>query len=283
VAGANQDQHDYWNREESRHWVEQQRRYDEMLEPFGNAMLAAAGIAPDHRVLDIGCGNGMTTRAAARAASKGHALGVDLSKGMVAQAQRLARDEGVENVSYEVDDAQTRSFEPEFDRAISRFGVMFFDHPAGAFANIRSALRDDGQATFVVWQELFANEWLTVPSAGLLQHVELPDLGEPGGPGPFGLADPDRVRNLFTQAGFADLTIEPFESSMLLGGRGTLDEAVDFLAHTGIAEGMLKEATEETQTRAIEAVRDSLVPYLTDEGVRLGGAAWIVTATSLSA
>jgi SAM-dependent methyltransferase len=278
VASANQDQHDYWNREESRHWVEQQRRYDEMLEPFGNAMLTAAGVAPDHRVLDIGCGNGMTTRAAARVASKGHALGVDLSQGMVARAQELASEEGVENVSFEVDDAQTRSFDPEFDRAISRFGVMFFDDPAGAFANIRSALRDDGQATFVVWQELFANEWLTVPSAGLLQHVELPEMGEPGGPGPFGLADPDRVRNIFTEAGFADLAIEPFEGSMLLGGRGTLDEAVDFLTHTGIAEGMLKDVTAEVRALAVQAARDSLEPYLTDEGVRIGGAAWIVSA-----
>src|SRR5687767_1986692 len=228
MAAANQEQRDYWNREGSRHWVDQQRRYDEMLEPYGNAVLAAAGIAPDHRVLDIGCGNGMTTRAAARAASQGHALGIDLSKGMVARATELASEEGVENVAFEVDDAQTRSFEPEFDRAISRFGVMFFDHPVDAFANIRSALRDRGHVTFVVWQELIANDWVTVPSAAMLEHVELPDLGEPGAPGPFGLADPDRVRNLFTEAGYSDLTIDPFEESMLLDGRGTLDEAVDF-------------------------------------------------------
>ena len=278
MASPNQEQRDYWNRDDARHWIDAQRRYDEMLEPFGAAVLATAGIEPGHKVLDVGCGNGATTRGAARMARDGHALGIDLSEPMLDRARELARQEGIENVAFESDDAQTRAFEPEFDHAISRFGVMFFDDPPAAFANIRSALRDRGHATFVVWQEALANEWLSVPGAAMLEYTGLPERADPGSPGPFALSDPDRIRNLFAQAGFSELTIEPFETPMLLGGRGTLDESVDFLASTGIGQGFLEDLTPEVAKKALASVRDALEPFLTPEGVRIGSAAWIVSA-----
>ena len=58
MVRANEEQRAYWNREEARHWVDEQRQYDDMLGPFGDAMLEAADIQPSHRVLDVGCGNG---------------------------------------------------------------------------------------------------------------------------------------------------------------------------------------------------------------------------------
>ncbi len=106
MATANEAQRAYWNRDEARHWVDQQRRYDEMLEPFGVALLGAASITSGERVLDVGCGNGVTTRAAVRAAAKGSALGVDLSEAMLGRARELALEEGVANASFEADDAR---------------------------------------------------------------------------------------------------------------------------------------------------------------------------------
>jgi SAM-dependent methyltransferase len=275
---ANEEQRAYWNRDEARHWVEQQRRYDEMLEPFGTALLDAAAIASTDHVLDVGCGNGATTRAAARLASAGAALGVDLSQPMVERARETARDEGVPNVRFEVDDAQTRSFEPEFDCAISRFGVMFFDDPVAAFANIRSSLAAAGRIAFEVWQEMLVNDWMLVPAQAALAHVPMPDLGAPGAPGPYALADADRVRTILTDAGFTRVSIDPFDSPMLIGGRGTLDEAVTFMRNTGMGHGLLDDKAEDVQERVIAAVRDALEPHLTDEGVLLDGAAWIVAA-----
>ena len=89
-------------------------------------------------MLDIGCGNGQTSRDAARAASEGgRVLGIDLSGPMLAKAAQLARDEGISNVRFEQADAQVHAFEAgAFDLAISRFGVMFFEDPVAAFANI---------------------------------------------------------------------------------------------------------------------------------------------------
>ncbi len=279
MDAANEAQREYWNRDEARHWVDQQRRYDEMLEPFGTALLNAASIASGERVLDVGCGNGVTTRAAARAAGDGSALGVDLSEAMLKRARELALEERVANVSFEADDAQTRPFQPEFDVAISRFGVMFFDDPVAAFTNIRNGLREGGRVAFVVWQELLANEWMAVPGAAMLEHVE-PPVGDPMAPGPFAFADPDRVRTIFDAAGLRDLSIDAFAAPMLVGGRGTLDDAVAFMLNTGIAHAMLDDKPAELQSRAIAAVREALQPHVTAAGVLLGGATWLVTARS---
>jgi SAM-dependent methyltransferase len=277
MSGANAEQRAYWNREEARHWVDHQQRYDEMLAPFGDALLEVAAIEPGERVLDVGCGNGATTRAAARTATAGAALGVDLSEAMLERARELARAEGVTNVSFEADDAQTRSFEPEFDCAISRFGVMFFDDPEAAFTNIRTGLVGGGRVAFVVWQELLANEWMAVPGAAMLQLVELPETG-PGAPGPYALADADRVRAIFDGAGFRNLSIDPFAAPMPVGGHGTLDEAVTFMRNTGIAHALLDDKPPDIQERALDALRVALEPYATDEGVELGGAAWLIIA-----
>ncbi|MSO78309.1 MAG: class I SAM-dependent methyltransferase [Acidimicrobiia bacterium] len=279
MTTANEAQREYWNRDDARHWVDQQARYDEMLEPFGAAMLDAAGITSGEHVLDVGCGNGVTTRSAARSTVDGRALGVDLSEAMLERARALALKEGVANVSFDADDAQTRQFTPEFDVAISRFGVMFFDDPAAAFANIRSGLRPGGRGAFIVWQALPANEWMAVPGAAILEYVDPPD-GDPTAPGPYALADPDRVRSIFDTAGFRDLSIDAFTAPMLVGGRGTLDDATTFMRNSGIARAMLDDKPANLQERAIAAVREALKPHLTDEGVQLGGATWLVTATS---
>lgn len=279
MAGANEEQWAYWNRIEARHWVDHQQQYDEMLEPFGAAVLETARVTAAERVLDVGCGNGATTRSAARAATDGSALGIDLSEGMVERARDLAKSEGLTNVDFEQDDAQTRAFQSDFDCAISRFGVMFFEDPVAALANIRSSLRDGGRVAFAVWQDLLANEWLAVPAGGLLEHITMPDLGQPG-PGPFSLSDADHVRHVLDAAGYSDIALDGFQTQMLVGGRGTLDEAVDFLRNTGIARALLDEAAPDVEQRAMAAVRELLEPRMTPEGLRLGGSAWLVTARS---
>ena len=105
-----------------------------------------------------------------------------------------------------------------------------------------------------------------------------PGREAPGAPGPYSLADADRVRGILTDAGFVDVEVASFEQQMLLGGRGTVDDAVEFLSHTGMGQALLGEAAPDVRERVIVAVRQSLLPHATDEGVRLGAAAWVVTA-----
>ncbi|MGH9244288.1 MAG: class I SAM-dependent methyltransferase [Acidimicrobiales bacterium] len=255
----------------------EQARYDRMLAPFNAPLLG--GVAPDvaDHVLDVGCGNGATTREAARAVLSGAAVGIDLSGPMLAEARRRAAEDGLANVRFETGDAQVFPFEPSsFDAVISRFGVMFFADPAAAFANLARAVRPRGRMGFVCWQGLVQNEWMAVPAGAALQHVPLPDLGDPEAPGPFSLADPARIERVLSAAGWSAITIEPVAPRLWFGSDAI--DFVEFAKGTGLARALLDNVDDTIAQRALDAMRDSLVPYETSDGLRLGSAAWLVTA-----
>jgi SAM-dependent methyltransferase len=272
MAIVNRDQAEHWNNTaEVGQWVTEQARYDVMLAPFTEMLIAGATIGPGDTVLDIGCGCGATTLAAARTTQTGYAVGVDLSVAMLERARVDAATAGLANVTFEQADAQVHPFEGgAFDVVISRFGVMFFADPVAAFINLRRAARSDGRLAFVCWQPLAANEWLAGPGAALATVVPIPDLGPPGGPGLFAFADPDRVRDVLTGAGWRGVTITERRTPILVGGIGTLDEAVSFLRNGSLGRTMLAGADSDTETQALDAVRASLrlMPTTTASGSR---------------
>jgi SAM-dependent methyltransferase len=277
----NRGQADYWNGDEAAHWLVHEDRYERMLQPFIAHLLGSAGISSSDRVLDIGCGCGATTRSAARVARAGEVLGVDLSGPLVACATKRARQEGLTNVGFEIADAQVHPFVASaFDVAVSRCGVMFFDDPVVAFANLTRALRPGGRLTFVCWQALLENEWITVPGLAAARYVALPELEGPGEPGPFALADPTRLRDILGAAGLADVEIRSVVEPLWLGS--DVEDTVEFVKATGIGQTLLRGADPTTIARVSEAVAEALAAHLTPDGVRLGSAAWLVTALRAS-
>jgi ubiquinone/menaquinone biosynthesis C-methylase UbiE len=142
--------------------------YDIELRAHHVHLRTAYGINPGDEVVDIGCGTGLTTREAARAAGPGRVVGVDVSEPRLDRARQLTATERLDNVHYELGDAQVHRFDPAgFDVAISRFGTMFFSDPTAAFANIAAALRPEGRLVLLVWQRLEENEWARAIAAAL--------------------------------------------------------------------------------------------------------------------
>jgi SAM-dependent methyltransferase len=276
----NDEQFEYWNGPEGQHWADREDRFDGMLAAFVEPLLDAAAVAPDDRVLDVGCGNGATSRAAARRATNGRVVGVDISGPMLARARGRAADDGLENVEFVHADAQDHSFDDSdpFDVMLSRFGVMFFADPVAAFANLGTALRPGGRVAFVCWQALFVNEWVAVPAAAIIPIAGMPDAPPPDAPGPFSFADGDRVSSILTAAGFSNITIDDLHLPLLLGGGLPLDDAVAFLGEGGMGKRFLGDADGPTTERALTAVREALVPHASPEGVRLDSAVWLVRA-----
>jgi ubiquinone/menaquinone biosynthesis C-methylase UbiE len=133
---ANTDQAERWNSgDDVAHWTRNQERYDRMNEPFLELILKAAALRSGGQVLDVGCGCGGTTLAAARLIEPGQAVGLDLSGPMLTLARARAESAGLGNAVFQQGDAQVYPLGPDrFDTVISRFGVMFFADPAAAFA-----------------------------------------------------------------------------------------------------------------------------------------------------
>jgi SAM-dependent methyltransferase len=280
MNATNREQAEHWNNtEEVGHWIDQQARHDQMLEPFIELLIDGAQLGAGDQVLDIGCGCGATTIAAARVVTPGTVLGVDLSAPMLTQARDDAQNMSVGNVTFQQADAQTHPFDRYgFTAIISRFGIMFFDDPVAAFTNIHNAARPDAGLAFVCWQPLTANEWLLVPGAALAQHAPLPDVGEPGAPGMFAFADADQTKRVLEAAGWHDITAADTHTPIYVGGHGTVDDAVEFLRTGSLGRTMLAGLDPDTEARVVDAVRTALAAHHDGTGVRLDAAVWLITA-----
>jgi SAM-dependent methyltransferase len=276
-AAGNAAQAEAWNGDEGEYFVAERARHERMGQQHTQRLLDAAAITSADAVLDVGCGCGQTTIRAARAARDGHALGVDLSAVMLAQARRQADRDEVRNVSFQRADAQTHQFPAGgFDIAISSFGVMFFADPQAAFANIAAALHPGGRLAFLCWQDIAGNEWLTVPFAAAAAHVTLPELPATDQPGPFSLADPQRIRHLLTQAGFGSISIENVQEERWMGT--DIDDVTGYYTAMPFARQLIATSDNHTTTAVMDAIRDALRPYQQQEGVVLQSAAWLITA-----
>ncbi|MGV9840057.1 class I SAM-dependent methyltransferase [Nocardia niigatensis] len=271
---VNLAQSDAWNGYEGEHWAGNHDRYDAVNHGFNQPLLSAARITDGDHVLDIGCGNGQLTRAAARRSGTGSATGVDLSGPMLGRARILAANEAVANVTFTQGDAQVFPFpDNAFDVALSRFGIMFFADPVAAFANIARALRPGGRLAFVTMPPMPGTDLGAVFSAAA-QHLADFEITHTHGP----LADPDTIRDLLAAAGFRDIDVEYREAEGIWGR--DIDDAADFIIEWGPLRYHRSLAGFATDDAVRTAIANALAPFATPGGVRLPNSAYLVTATT---
>jgi SAM-dependent methyltransferase len=274
TESTNAAQVEYWNGAAATRWVTQQEALDRALQPFGDALFRRASLKSNERVVDIGCGCGVTSVAASDAVGPaGSVLGVDVSAPMLDRAKERS---GVRtNVSFALADATTHRFGPPVDVVLSRFGVMFFEDPVAAFANIRAALGPGGRLAFVAWRSVPENPWVTIPRDAALLHARPVPRSGPEDPGPFSFGDRARIERILSAAGFSNVAIAPFDADVVMSETG-LDQAVAFAITAGPTARMLVDVTSDVKVRVEGAVRDALAPLAREGRVALRGATWIV-------
>jgi len=276
---ANQDQRRYWNDEGQRQYQQHGPRFEAMTTGFGEAMLDAARLVPGNRVLDIGCGYAATTiEAARRVGPAGTVLGVDISAAMLQTAHDRVAESGLDNIALVETDAQVHPFEAaSFDAIVSRFGLMFFDDPAAAFANFSRTLRPDGRLAFVCWQDPMASEWIAKALGAVVPVLGCaPQLGTPGAPGPWAFADGDRLHQILAKAGFRDVRLESVTQPQRIGD--DIDDAVSFILSLPESQQLFTGAAQDTVNAATAALRSALTPYARPDGLSLNASAWLVSA-----
>ena len=276
VHPANAENAAAWNGDEGGYWAEEDRRFNAWVARYDAPFFAATGIEPTDRVLDIGCGTGQTTRAAAKAAADGTAFGVDVSMPMVEVARKRTAEEGIPNASFEGGDAQIYAFaEDACDVVISRYGSMFFADAAAAYTNFGKAVRPRGRLAMLVWRPLVENEWMSEFRRVAAAGRELP-TPPPNAPGPFAFADPEYTNTVLTGAGFMDVQSTPIDAPVYMGSDA--DEAYTFLCGMGFVKFMLNSLGEDVRARTCDDLRASIEAHAEPEGVFYDSAAWLVTA-----
>jgi SAM-dependent methyltransferase len=202
---------EYWNDERWLTVWPKRERLTDAITPF---LLDGMALQPGERVLDVGSGGGKTTLAAARAVGAGgFVVGADVSEPMTELALQRTRHAGVDNVAFQIVDMQSgeRIEGGPFDVAMSQFGVMFFDEPIVAFANLRAQLKPNGRLRFACWQSNAKNPWFFAPILAEFVSPSVPPAPGKSPTGPFALADPAWTASILEGAGFSAVRRTTFE------------------------------------------------------------------------
>lgn len=283
VDTPNAEQIEYWDGEAGQGWADRDQQMQKTLGPIGARAIETAAVQAGERILDIGCGCGGTSFSLLdETGESGHVLGVDISGPMLkvatARAQQLPESlQGA--IAFEQADASVYPFEAgSFDLAYSRFGVMFFDDPPAAFANIRSALKPGGRLVFICWAPVPGNEWITVPMGAALEHLPAPEPMPPNAPGPFGLSDPEYLQEVLAAAGYSNVEVTPFQPLMRFGHDMPRERVADFFIDAGPVSRLVAEAPPELTEAVRAAISEAIMPFYDGETVNFNASCWVVTA-----
>ena len=274
----NADQLAFWNGPGGHTWVARQEHTDVILAPMAEALLAFAAPRTGERVLDVGCGCGATTLEFARAVGPaGRVAALDISGPMLAEGQARAEAAGIANVDWRQADAATAALDG-FDLLTSAFGVMFFGDPVAAFANMCRAACPGARMAFVCWRPLAENPWMQVPMNAVSRQLPPRPKPIPNAPGMFAFADPERVSEVLTAAGWAPPRLDKLDLDLdIAAGRG-LEEAVVQSTQIGAVNSWLRNQPAEVVSVAIASLREALAAHLHGASVRLPGAMWLVSS-----
>jgi SAM-dependent methyltransferase len=240
------------------YWASVWPKREAMTNSVTEMLLSHLDLRAGERVLDIGSGGGTTTIAAAdRVAPGGSVVGADISVPLVDLARSRVAERQLSNVSFQLADVQRDTVAgAPFDVAVSQFGVMFFDEPATAFANIRGQLVSGGRLAFACWQAVERNPWFVGPT--LAGYAPPPSPPRPGKSptGPFSLSDPERVAEILADAGWQDVLRTPYELTATVDWDAIVDDGQ--LRFLGVPEDSFDEAR--------QAIDEYLRPLQTADG-----------------
>jgi len=264
-----------WNGESGRTWVDAQELLDRLMLPMGETVVEAVAPGSAWRVLDVGCGTGATTLAAARRlGSAGAAIGVDISSPMIDAARARAEREA-SLATFVCADAQTHAFDSAgFDLILSRFGVMFFDDPPEAFANLQRAARDGAELRFIAWRGAGDNPFMTTAERAAAPLLPRVPGREPDAPGPFAFGDPERVRGILEASAWREVDVRPVDFDCTFPE----SQLVPYFTRFGPLGRVLHEADEPKRDQIIATVRRAFEPYVNGGEVRFTAACWLTSA-----
>jgi len=276
AEAANQAQAELWNNQAGHNWVEQNAMLDRLFAPFEPPLVEAVRKYGASQVLDVGCGAGATTFAVARSLEgQGRCTGADLSAPLINLARRRAVELDADNTDFVVADAQTQAFEPAgFDAVISRFGVMFFDNPVAAFANLRRAARPDAGLACIVWRSAGENPFMTAAERAAAPLLPDAPPRDPAAPGQFAFGDPDRVAGILSAAGWRGVDLQPLDVACAMPA----EDLETYAVRMGPVSLALPSLEADHRQAVIEAVRRGFAPFVSDGMARFTAACWMMRA-----
>jgi len=199
-----------------------------MLAPVDEPLIRALRLEAPARIAEIGSGGGGTALEILRRAPAGSVVhGFDISPALIEIARRRPRPDQRAIAFERADVATAQPPENPYDRLVSRFGIMFFDDPPAAFANLVRWLARGGRFAFAVWGRPADNPWQTSVRDVTAEVVDVPPT-DPDAPGAFRYAEADKLLTLLESSGFGELDARDWRGALPIGGGMPAAEAARF-------------------------------------------------------
>ena len=232
---------------------------------------------PAERVLELACGpGGLGLAAAARVGPAGAVVLSDVAAEMTAIAAARADALGLTNVSTrELDFESIDQPDDSYDVVLCREGLMFATDPARAAGEIRRVLRPGGRVALAVWGPRERNPWLGLVFDAVSAQTGRP-VPPPGIPGPFSLAERDRLTALLSGAGLTDVDVGELDVPLQAAS------FEDWWERTSALAGPLAKILARMPRPDIDALtarlRDATGAYETSAGLEFPGVTLIAAA-----
>ncbi|MGR3292263.1 MAG: class I SAM-dependent methyltransferase [Paracoccaceae bacterium] len=253
MSNPNAAQAEYWSANAGQKWLDHESALDASMAGILQRLFERTNIRPGEHLLDVGCGTGVSTcEAASLTTATGNVIGLDISELLLGRARVRSQNAGLGNTRFILADAQTHAFERNsYDAIFSRFGMMFFDDPVAAFANMATSLKPGGRLVFATWGPLSENPWFHIPASIARQRLGTPVPTEPTAPGPLAFQDIDRIIGVLKQAGLTQ--VQATNETVRLTTAGTNTDVARLAIKVGPAVRIIKEFSgSKADTIAIE-------------------------------
>ena len=258
------------------------RRRDELLRkgaaPVTERMLELSGISSGTRLLDIASGTGEPAISAAQIVGEsGKVIGTDLVDEMLVVAREKSAKANLGNIEFHCIDAETLDYAADsFDVVTIRWGLMFMPEPEVCLAAAYRALKLDGRISLACWAEPEKNPFVGVLMKTLSKYMDIP-VPPPGTPGIFAFADPERLQDVLTSAGFRNVTLEEMAIDVIEVDDGRAYwEAMSDLAAPVMA--LVRQLGESARSDYIDEVIKTADALKQGETLRMQGTTWIASA-----
>ena len=263
-----QFEHQGWSRVADKYdsvWSSSTRQF---IPPLLDAAAVSLGVS----ILDVGCGPGYVSAAAAERGAK--PIGLDFSREMIAIAQKM-----FPQIEFKEGDAQDLSFaDASFDRVLANFALLHLVDPKRGCAEAFRVLKPVGKFGFTVWAPPSESPYAKIIDDAVQAHADV-DVDLPEGPPHYLFAGREEFRQALERAGFeGDSMI--FKLHTIEWNVPSARFVFDAERNAGVrTAGLLARQTPEALRAIQSAIEQAVQPYAKGNGFAIPKAAYVVAIT----
>jgi ubiquinone/menaquinone biosynthesis C-methylase UbiE len=261
-------EHEGWERVANKYdstWASSTRQF---IPP----LLDAAEVSGKMSILDVGCGPGYVSAAAAERGA--NPIGLDFSSEMIAIAHKK-----FPRIEFRQGDAQNLPFpDANFDRVVANFALLHLAKPERAMSEAARVLKPGGRFAFTTWAKISENPFVKLVDDAIQAHANF-DVDLPPGP-PFYLFESENeFRKALERAGFNGESMS-FKVHRIEWSVPSAQFIFDAETKAGVrTAGLLVRQTPQALQKIQAAIEKSVQPYAKGAGFAIPKAAYIVAAS----